>query len=1218
MADLPALTWLWVVMTVTVLVRVAVSLAFGIRVRRSAQPLNNARIDRALQAALTKLGLTGHPQLFTSDAVNCPVIWCWGRRPALLLPSGVAELPAEVDWVGILCHELAHWKRRDHLSGLFAEGVTCLLPWQPLAWWSKRRLRRLSEQACDDWALAAGQSPTSYAESLLGLVPQRRGMWALAPVVTRSGLVDRVRRILADIAPNPRLGWRWVAALTLLAATLVTAAALAQPGPASPESILSGTRQFTNWKGRVAPRSVPPASRPTSRPAAGTQPRAETSEPRYGVRSSAEGLVYHVQPKKETVTVGKGVGFTLMLTNRGDRPVTVFWPRDAYVDIYRFEIVGPDGRPIAGPRGPMKPVPREKNFIVLQPGQQVRRSGGWAVPPSGYRNQQLALNRPGKYVVRPSLGFIPLWVKDARTGRPAPGAPTEWIPAKPITLTVMRPTTQRLGKGVTVQGQVLEPGGKPLSGATAIIRASVDPRKYGPAYYEAPGRDTILEIGRATTRDDGRFTFLGVPEQLKMLLIECGHARFPATVHRLLLQPGQGQYDLRIQLKAGRTVRGFVRDSGGRGLAGVCISTYTDYKRVVYTDADGGFELTGLSRREGPTCHIWKEGYVGHNESPSADPWTIRLYLPEELAFSGRARFADGTPVRDFNVRFDLTDEQGNRSYAGIRTDGRGTFMGGLQRPGTFRGKVAATPRADGRQVLRWQTTIEGLRPGRKDVEIVLDSPVAVTAVVEPIQRFPRFAGFYTTCRYKASGDTSWRYVRATKMGAAGGRMKLTGLPPGRYRIETKFERSDRFLWTQEVTLPDDNKRQAEVRIRVPKVVFGTIRMRVVDPQDGSPVDFAWGQQFGRDKVFDEKGVLEFRDVLPGGFCVNVLGAGNVKMEVTGHVEPGQTLDLGDVPLRKNEPTESRITGRLLYDDGKPLIGASFASHFDSTEFIGRDGKYQTGLPVGRGNLILNLTGVPGWCGLGADPLQPVDRTSPYYLMIAPATNWQAYLYETVEIHAGKALKHDIIVKRAGRRNIPVRWLGDPKADVRIHVGVVLPSRRFSVSTRQGPPLDAAGRCVIPDVPAGRTMIWFRSKDYTGCQVFEAGQAIKQVTFDPAACGTIVGRAVRPDGRPAEGVRVGLRPELFPVFGPRPIPRYVHVSDPAASAVWQRPIDDLKPVRTAADGTFRLTGVAPGRYDLWLGTDKPATVHPVTVQTGKDSPLKLVTTARPDPPRASR
>ena len=125
--------------------------------------------------------------------------------------------PDGVDWAGIFCHELAHLKRRDHVSGLFAEILTALFPWHPLLWWTKARLAKLSEQACDDWVLAAGQSGVDYAETLLGLTAQKQMAFVPTVIGKEKTMSTRIRRIIKDRCGDPRVGARWMAGVSLLA-----------------------------------------------------------------------------------------------------------------------------------------------------------------------------------------------------------------------------------------------------------------------------------------------------------------------------------------------------------------------------------------------------------------------------------------------------------------------------------------------------------------------------------------------------------------------------------------------------------------------------------------------------------------------------------------------------------------------------------------------------------------------------------------------------------------------------------------------------------------------------------------------------------------------------------------------------------------------------------------------------------------------------------------
>ncbi len=223
----------WVALAVVAAARLMISLASGLLVVARARRIDDPAILGAADAARARLGLAVRPDVYASDRVRCPVIWCWGRRPRLIVPESAAEGRVIVDWVAVLSHELAHWGRRDHVAGMVGEVAACILPWHPLAWWAKGRMGQLAELACDDWVLASGQSAEDYAETLLGLVPQGRSTLALAAVMTRGGLVGRIRRILDDVRREPNPGRRWTAIAAVATAMAASVTALAQSRPAA-------------------------------------------------------------------------------------------------------------------------------------------------------------------------------------------------------------------------------------------------------------------------------------------------------------------------------------------------------------------------------------------------------------------------------------------------------------------------------------------------------------------------------------------------------------------------------------------------------------------------------------------------------------------------------------------------------------------------------------------------------------------------------------------------------------------------------------------------------------------------------------------------------------------------------------------------------------------------------------------------------------------------
>ena len=105
----------------------------------------------------------------------------------------------------VLCHELAHIRRHDWLVQIGAETLRAILWFNPLVWMVCARLRRESEQACDDEVLGTSVSadvnmpPTcsSWPGSAAGPAPP----WASAMPMAHPSTLER--RIAAML--NPRL-----------------------------------------------------------------------------------------------------------------------------------------------------------------------------------------------------------------------------------------------------------------------------------------------------------------------------------------------------------------------------------------------------------------------------------------------------------------------------------------------------------------------------------------------------------------------------------------------------------------------------------------------------------------------------------------------------------------------------------------------------------------------------------------------------------------------------------------------------------------------------------------------------------------------------------------------------------------------------------------------------------------------------------------------------
>jgi beta-lactamase regulating signal transducer with metallopeptidase domain len=138
-----------------------------LRLRRTAR--GAARVDDpGLRALLVEAqrasGVGREVRLLVSPHASVPMTW-GALRPVVLLP--MAALTWRRDHQrAVLLHELNHVRSADALFALAAR-VVCTLQWfNPLAWWTARRLLAESELACDDRVLAAGVRRSDYARML--------------------------------------------------------------------------------------------------------------------------------------------------------------------------------------------------------------------------------------------------------------------------------------------------------------------------------------------------------------------------------------------------------------------------------------------------------------------------------------------------------------------------------------------------------------------------------------------------------------------------------------------------------------------------------------------------------------------------------------------------------------------------------------------------------------------------------------------------------------------------------------------------------------------------------------------------------------------------------------------------------------------------------------------------------------------------------------------
>lgn len=166
-------------------------------VRRSKQP--DAALRERVRQVAERLGVR-MPELRAFPGVGTPMIWGLGR-PVMLWPEGISC--GEEGSAGLMAHELAHLRRRDHWIACVQVFASALLWWHPLARLATRRIERYAELACDAWAVKAVDGRRrDYAEAIIGVVERlgeaRRPALALAASGAGQGaLVERLWVVMA-------------------------------------------------------------------------------------------------------------------------------------------------------------------------------------------------------------------------------------------------------------------------------------------------------------------------------------------------------------------------------------------------------------------------------------------------------------------------------------------------------------------------------------------------------------------------------------------------------------------------------------------------------------------------------------------------------------------------------------------------------------------------------------------------------------------------------------------------------------------------------------------------------------------------------------------------------------------------------------------------------------------------------------------------------------
>jgi TonB family protein len=149
-------------------------------------------------------------------------------RPTILFPHGAADWPPERLRL-VLAHELAHVRRFDCLTQLFAEAVSAIYWFNPLVWLAASQFRKERERACDDAVLNQGTKSSDYAEHLLGVVKSahiKGAPIAMAISINSHNLQERLKAVLKPHVNRRAATPRLAAAIAVIALCIVVPIAI--------------------------------------------------------------------------------------------------------------------------------------------------------------------------------------------------------------------------------------------------------------------------------------------------------------------------------------------------------------------------------------------------------------------------------------------------------------------------------------------------------------------------------------------------------------------------------------------------------------------------------------------------------------------------------------------------------------------------------------------------------------------------------------------------------------------------------------------------------------------------------------------------------------------------------------------------------------------------------------------------------------------------------
>ena len=744
--------------------------------------------------------------------------------------------------------------------------------------------------------------------------------------------------------------------------------------------------------------------------------------------------------------------------------------------------------------------------------------------------------------------------------------------------------------GAAIAGQLALPAGydQPLA---ALDGTKVTLTRRFEGFRGVP--DAAVRVAREARAADGRFLFAALPTDGRYDLRVEPDRLAVAAVAATDLVAGRDTA-LRVELARGATLRGFVRDESGAPVASAAVEAKTRGQwfgfdnrtvRAGKSGSDGAFELPAVTPgRVLLTAEL--DGYLESDETAldlqeGGVHGDLSVVLPSGAVVAGTVAWAGGGPAADVEVEVDFDPAammgmgafNARRGADGeTRTDAQGRFrVGGLGK-GPFvvtagalpPGMEGADPKVAKRS--RHVARADGVQPGTLDLGLVLRELEGLAGRVvdvegSPVREFTVHAQRVGQGMLASLGQPSVE----ERFDDAEGRFVLGGMEAGSWRVQVAAED---FAPSEpvELALP-----RAETD---PELGFALVRAATV----AGFVETPDGARFAGAKVELDNGQPSWQRALErgprepdaqsgdgGAFLLEGLRPGKLalvarskewaaSLPVELDVAAGARADGVVLVLRRG----GALTGEVYGDDGKPGVGR-LVQTTEPTRF-----EQQMGFSDGEGRFRFDhlspgtwqVVALPADDGGGSAEDAAVSMMSKLKMAAVEITDG-----EVTHVVLGAPPADPVRVRGT------VTHAGAPYSGALV---MFMPEGKQMLGSMKSASVDADGRYSVElDAPGRHAVTIQKLQGGPGqqnvlefrCDVPEAEEHVADFVLPT---GRVSGRVRGPDGEPAAGARVSLRPEAAIRTG----------------TFWGGAYTELV---TDNEGRYDIEALRPGRYALVVG-----------------------------------